>query len=113
MRAAGGYGIAPARMDRDARLKGFHALDATKLSADRVPHAGSTERLTPAGCRGRLNRFQHAMASHGVVECRAEMGSFAIVAGETRIRLGDVGARSLRWAPTLPAACSRKARAAP
>src|SRR5437868_11568821 len=58
-------------------------------------------RLTPPGCRGRLDRLQHAMAGDRVVECRTEMGSFAIVAGKTRVRLGDVGARALRRRPPV------------
>src|SRR5947209_10962709 len=64
----------------------------------------STERLTPTGCRGRLDRVQHAVARDRVIECGAEMGSVAIVAGETRIRLGDVGGRARalrRRAPIL------------
>src|SRR5213083_2902813 len=61
------------------------------------------ERLTPAGCRSRLDRVQHAMACDGVVERGAEMRSLAIVAGETRVRLGDVGGRSrvLRRRPPI------------
>src|SRR5712691_11270938 len=55
---------------------------------------GSTERLTLAGRRGRLDRVQHAMACDCVFEGGAEMRSLAIVAGETRVRLGDVGGRA-------------------
>src|SRR3989442_15698806 len=64
---------------------------------------GSTERLTLTGCRGRLDRVQHAMARDPVVECGAEMRSLAIVAGETRVCLGDVGGRSraLRRRPPI------------
>src|SRR5437764_425598 len=65
--------------------------------------AGSTERLTLAGCRRRLDRVQHAMARDRVVERGAEMRSLAIVAGETRVRLGDVGRRprALRRRPPI------------
>src|SRR5438876_1470862 len=41
------------------------------------------------------------MARDGVVERGAEMRSLAIVAGETRVRLGDVGGRALRWRPPI------------
>src|SRR5882762_2452404 len=58
--------------------------------------AGSTGRLTLTGCRGLLDRVQHAMARDRVLERGAEMGSLAIVAGETRVRLGDVGGRTLQ-----------------
>src|SRR5438309_11705541 len=65
--------------------------------------AGSTEPLTLTGCRGRLDRVQHAMACDRVVERRAEMRSLAIIAGETRVCLGDVGgrARDLRRRPPI------------
>src|SRR5437879_11768417 len=56
--------------------------------------AGSTGRLTLTGCRRLLDRVQHPMARHRVVERGAEMRSLAIVAGETRVRLGDVGGRA-------------------
>src|SRR5437870_6547510 len=56
--------------------------------------AGSTGRLTLTGCRGLLDRVQHPMARDRVLERGAEMRSLAIVAGETRVRLGDVGRRS-------------------
>jgi len=46
------------------------------------------------GRRGRLDRVQHAMARDRVFEGGAEMRSLAIVAGETRVRLGDVGGRA-------------------
>src|SRR5207302_8704946 len=64
---------------------------------------GSTERLALTGrCRG-LNRIQHAMPRDRVVERGAEMRSLAIVASETRVRLGDVGgrARTLRRRPPI------------
>src|SRR6266702_1114212 len=65
--------------------------------------AGSAERLTLTCCRGRLDRVQHAMARDCVVERRAEMRPLAIVAGETRVCLGDVGgrARALRRRPSM------------
>src|SRR5437870_1131757 len=63
--------------------------------------AGSTERLTLTGCRGRLDRVQHAMARDRVVERGAEMRSLSIIAGEMRIRLGDVGGRALRRRPPI------------
>src|SRR5438093_12702750 len=84
--------------------EGFSAPTSKSLSGiHQRPYAGSTERLTPTGCRSRLDRLQHAMAGDRVVEGRAEMGSCAIVAGETRIRLGDVGgrARGLRRRPPI------------
>src|SRR6266568_8048291 len=65
--------------------------------------AGSAERLTLTCCRGRLDRVQHAMARDCVVERGAEMRPLAIVAGETRVCLGDVGgrARALRRRPSM------------
>src|SRR6266851_8491554 len=60
------------------------------------PPAGSTERLTLTGCRGLLDHVQHPMARHRVVERGAEIRSLAIVAREMRVRLGDVGARTLQ-----------------
>src|SRR2546422_11434944 len=57
---------------------------------------GSTGRLTLTGCRGLLDRVQHPMARDRVVERGAEMRSLAIVAGETRVRLGDVGGRAVQ-----------------
>src|SRR5207249_8249025 len=64
----------------------------------------SAQRLPLTGCRGLLDRAQHAVARDRVVEGGAEMRSLAIVAGETRIRLGDVGgrARALRRRPPIP-----------
>src|SRR5437016_8592000 len=65
--------------------------------------AGSTGRLTLTGCRGLLDRVQHPMARDRVVERGAEMRSLAVVAGETRVRLGDVGGRAVqRRQPVLP-----------
>src|SRR6266566_7594881 len=58
--------------------------------------AGSPGRLTLTGCRRLLDRVQHPMARDRVVERGREMRSLAIVAGETRVRLGDVGARTLQ-----------------
>src|SRR6184192_783881 len=58
--------------------------------------AGSTGRVTLTGCRGLLDRVQHPMARDRVVERGAEMGSLAIVAGETGVRLGDVGGRAVQ-----------------
>src|SRR5438874_2224875 len=54
-----------------------------------------------AGRRRRLDRVQHAMARDSVFKGRAEMRPLAIVASETRIRLGDVGARALRRRPPI------------
>src|SRR5437763_5763216 len=64
---------------------------------------GSTQRLTLTGRRGCLDRVQHAMARDRVFEGGAEMCSLAIVAGEARVCLGDVGgrARSLRRRPPI------------
>src|SRR5207302_10738543 len=61
----------------------------------------STERLTPAGCRCRFDRVQHAMARDRVFKGGTEVRSLAIVAGETRVRLGDVGAGALRRRPPI------------
>src|SRR6266849_1919672 len=58
--------------------------------------SGSAGRLTLTGCRGLRDRVQHAMARDRVVERGAEMRSLAIVAGETRVRLGDVGGRAVQ-----------------
>src|SRR3989442_10450725 len=64
---------------------------------------GSTRRLTLTGCRSRLDRIQHPMARDRVVERGAQMRAIAIVASETRVRLGDVGggARALRRRPPI------------
>src|SRR6266550_7906049 len=62
---------------------------------------GSTERLTLTGRRGPLGRVQHAMARDPVFKGRAEMRPLAIVAGETRVRLGDVGSRALLRRPPI------------
>src|SRR5438445_3817053 len=63
--------------------------------------AGSAERLTLTGCRGCLDRVQHAMARDRVVEGGAEMRALAIVAGETRVRLGHIGGWALRRRPVV------------
>src|SRR5260370_19575184 len=65
---------------------------------------GSTKRLTLTGDGGRLDRVQHAMAYDSVLKGGTETCSLAIIASETRIRLGDVGgrARALRRCPTIP-----------
>src|SRR6266566_4309995 len=70
---------------------------------DRPLPRGSTKRLTLTGRRGRLDRVQHAMARDRVFKGGAEMRSLAIVAGETRVHLGDVGgrARALRRRPPI------------
>src|SRR4051812_48861334 len=57
---------------------------------------GSSERLTLTGRGGRLDRVQHAMAPDRVFKGGAELRPLAIVAGETRVRSCDVGARTLR-----------------
>src|SRR5205823_3544437 len=43
----------------------------------------------------------HAMACDRIFEGGAEMRSLAIVVGETRVRLRDVGARALRRRPSI------------
>src|SRR5207244_5990364 len=58
--------------------------------------AGSTQRLTLTCCCRRLDRVQHAMACDRVVERRAQVSPLSIIAGEKRVRLGDVGGRALR-----------------
>src|SRR3989441_5065604 len=63
--------------------------------------AGSTERLTLTGRRGSLDRVQHAMARDRVVERGAEMRCLAIVAGKTRVCLGDVRGRALLRRPPI------------
>src|SRR5438094_416177 len=73
------------------RKKGARGLQAV-ISAP----ACSTGRLTLTGRRGLLDRVQHPMARDRVVERGAEMCSVAIVAGETRIRLGNVGGRAVQ-----------------
>src|SRR2546425_12304913 len=55
---------------------------------------GSTERLTLAGRGALLDRVQHAVARDRVFEGGAELRSVAIVAGEMRVRVGDVGGRA-------------------
>src|SRR5438046_4348856 len=55
-----------------------------------------TGRLTQTGCRRLLDRVQHPMARDRVVERGTEMRSLAIVAGETRVRLGNVGGRAVQ-----------------
>src|SRR5882672_211376 len=57
-------------------------------------HRGSAERLTLAGRCGPLDRVQHAVARESVFEGGAEVRSFAIVAREMGVRLGDVGGRA-------------------
>src|SRR5437867_2808826 len=63
--------------------------------------AGSTGRLTLTGCRRLLDRVQHPMARDRDVERGREMRSLAIVAREMRIRLGDVGTRTLQRRETV------------
>src|SRR5713101_7032669 len=65
---------------------------------------GSAKRLTLTGCRSRRDRVQHPMARDRIVERGTEMRSLAIVASETRVRLGDVGGRTgaLRRRPPIP-----------
>src|SRR5438445_6548060 len=63
--------------------------------------AGSTRRLTLTRRRSHLDCVQHAMARDRVVERGAEMRALAIVAGETRVRLSDVGGRALRRRPPV------------
>src|SRR5215211_6808595 len=57
----------------------------------RAPRRRSTERLTMTGRRGRLDRLQHAMARERLFEGGAQVRSLAIVAGETRVHVYDVG----------------------
>src|SRR5438445_7943480 len=76
---------------------------ACSLLALRTLLARSTKRLTLTSCRGNLDRVQHTMARDRVIERGAEMRSLAIVAGKTRVCLGDVGgrARTLRRRPSI------------
>src|SRR5205807_10349992 len=55
---------------------------------------GSAEALTLAGRCGGLDRVEHSMARDPVVEGGTEARSLAVVAGETRVRLGDVVGRA-------------------
>src|SRR5207249_9457855 len=41
------------------------------------------------------------MARDRIVESRAEMRSLSIITGETRVCLGNVGGRALRWRPPI------------
>src|SRR5438093_12669057 len=85
-------------------MRPSHSPELRQTSRD-APHAGaprgSTERLTLTGRRGCLDRVQHAMAPDRVFKGRAEMRPLAIVAGKTRVRLRDVGARALRRRPPI------------
>src|SRR3989441_12100462 len=56
----------------------------------------SAGHLPLTGGRGLLDRVQHPMARDRVVERGAEMRSVAIVPGEPRVRLGDVGGRAVQ-----------------
>ena len=95
--------VGSARPRRDASRQRSDALVSDHESSVVLYLAGSTERLTLTGCRSDLDRVQHAMARDGVVERGAETRSLAIVASETRVRLGDVGgrARALRRRPPI------------
>src|SRR5437899_522296 len=77
----------------DLEISERQALRQTYPAIMNAP-AGSTGRVTLTGCRGLLDRVQHPMARDRIVERGAEMRSLAIVAGETRVRLGDVGDRA-------------------
>src|SRR5205823_4930593 len=78
-------------------------VHAVLLSEWEKAHRGlprrSTERLSLTGRRGSLDSVQHAMAPNRVFEGRAVVRPLAIVAGEKRVRLRDVGARALRPRP--------------
>src|SRR5439155_8305127 len=74
---------------------GLH-LHAVGTATEGSAPAGSTGRLTLTGCRGPLDRVQHPMARDRVVERGAEMRSLAVVTGEMRVRLGDVGGRAVQ-----------------
>src|SRR5207244_11356007 len=52
------------------------------------------ERLTLAGRCGYLDGIEHAVARDRVFEGGAEVRSLAVVAGEVRVCLGDVGGRA-------------------
>src|SRR5882762_4043792 len=69
--------------------------------------AGSTGRVTVTGCRGLLDRVQHPMTRDRVVERGAEVRSLAIVAGETRVCLGDVGGRAVQRRQPVPLRCGQ------
>src|SRR5437763_8221996 len=56
----------------------------------------AAEALTLTRRGGRLDRVQHAMARHRVFKGGAEVRSLAIISGETRVRLRNVGGRARR-----------------
>src|SRR3989442_8195302 len=70
------------------------AISSLSVHSSGTLLARSSERLTLTGCRGRLDRVQHAMARDRVVERRAQTRSLAIIAGEVSVRLGNVGGRA-------------------
>src|SRR3989442_4018411 len=79
----------------DLEISERQALGQTYPAIMNAP-AGSTGRVTLTGCRGLLDRVQHPMARDRIVERGAQMRSLAIVAGEPRVRLGDVGGRAVQ-----------------
>src|SRR3989442_15457641 len=79
----------------DLEISERQALRQTYPAIMNAP-AGSTGRVTLTGCRGLLDRVQHPMARDRIVERGAQMRSLAIVAGEPRVRLGDVGGRAVQ-----------------
>src|SRR5207247_6987202 len=64
--------------------------------AMRKAAGGSTGRVPLTRCRGLLARVQHPVARDRVVARGAEMRPLAVVAGDTRVRLGDVGGRAVQ-----------------
>src|SRR5213594_4064108 len=87
-------------MDLEASSE-ITAISSLSVHSSGTLLARSSERLTLTGCRGRLDRLQHAMARDRVVERRAQMRSLAIIAGEVSVRLGNVGGRALRRRPPI------------
>src|SRR5436309_9184072 len=96
--AAGRRGKSPSpelAVRLDLEISERQALRQTYPAIMNAP-AGSTGRVTLTGCRGLLDRVQHPMARDRIVERGAQMRSLAIVAGEPRVRLGDVGGRAVQ-----------------
>src|SRR5829696_4189659 len=96
-------GQAPLTLFGQSRKGNSPKFSASFFAMGRAPRRRSAERLTMTCRRGRLNRVQHAMARERVFEGGAQMRPLAIVAGETRVRLGDVGGRTraLRRRPPI------------
>src|SRR3989442_8081328 len=87
-------------MDLEASSE-ITAISSLSVHSSGTLLARSSERLTLTGCRGRLDRLQHAMPRDRVFERRTQMRSLSIIARETSVRLGDVGGRPLPRRPPV------------